>query len=74
MPSGQTLLARQPCALQTCATDQLQKTVPRLKALLLRRKLPAKFGELLSEEQLKEIEELGLLADLDDQVRSKSNS
>jgi len=45
-----------------------------LKALLLRRKLPAKFGELLSEEQLKEIEELGLLADLDDQVRSKSNS
>ncbi len=40
----------------------------------MRRKLPAKFGELLSEEQLKEIEELGLLADLDDQVRSKSNS
>ena len=33
------------------------------------RKLPAKFGGLLSEEQLKEIEELGLLADLDDQVR-----
>lgn len=31
------------------------------------RKLPAKFGGLLSEEQLKEIEELGLLADLDDQ-------
>lgn len=32
------------------------------------RKLPAKFGDLLSEDQLKEIEELGLLADLDDQV------
>ena len=35
---------------------------------VLCRKLPAKFGDLLSEDQLKEIEELGLLADLDDQV------
>lgn len=35
------------------------------------RKLPAKFGDLLSEDQLKEIEELGLLADLDDQVRTQ---
>lgn len=33
------------------------------------RQLPEKFGELLSAEQYKEIEELGLLADLDDQVR-----
>ena len=32
------------------------------------RKLPEKFGKLLSEDQLKQIEELGLLADLDDQV------
>ena len=32
------------------------------------RKLPEKFGDLLSEDQLKQIEELGLLADLDDQV------
>ena len=32
------------------------------------RGLPEKFGDLLSEEQYKEIEELGLLADLDDQV------
>ena len=36
--------------------------------IVLCRKLPAKFGDLLSEDQLKEIEELGLLADLDDQV------
>ena len=33
------------------------------------RKLPEKFGGLLFEEQLKEIKELGLLADLDNQVR-----
>lgn len=32
------------------------------------RKLPEKFGKLLAEDQLKQIEELGLLADLDDQV------
>ena len=32
------------------------------------RKLPEKFGKLLSDDQLKQIEELGLLADLDDQV------
>jgi len=38
--------------------------------ILLCRKLPAKFGDLLSEDQLNEIEELGLLADLDDQVWS----
>lgn len=36
--------------------------------MVLCRKLPEKFGQLLSEDQLKQIEELGLLADLDDQV------
>ena len=36
--------------------------------MTLCRKLPEKFGGLLSEDQLKQIEELGLLADLDDQV------
>ena len=32
------------------------------------RNLPSKFGDKLSEEQLQQIEELGLLADIDDQV------
>ena len=38
------------------------------------RKLPEKFGKLLSEDQLQQIEELGLLADLDDQVRLVPNT
>lgn len=33
------------------------------------RNLPNKFGDKLSKEQLQQVEELGLLADIDDQVR-----
>ena len=40
-----------------------------IQVTLVLRKLPEKFGDLLSKDQLQEIEELGLLADLDDQVR-----
>ena len=36
------------------------------------RNLPNKFGDKLSKEQLQQIEELGLLADIDDQVCTTS--
>ena len=38
------------------------------------RNLPDKFGDKLSKEQLQQIEELGLLADIDDQVCPTDNS
>ncbi len=36
--------------------------------LHLRRKLPAKIGDALTPQQYKDVEELGILADKDDQV------